>query len=627
MRWLSGKRVTEMDNLSYNRFKDALPADTVHKIRNILYGLGIPTIDDWIDSGIEGCHALRVSIAGTGMGSNGKGTDPVYALASAYAELMERMQNKILYLGGLTDEAATHAGFVAAPDEKYCSYNEIAEMDNDMLNYVLSETMGHMPEIKSNDRLECIKNWTVFNPPGYPSGAITIPFYSIKRNDIQYLLHDMYCSIYGSNGMCAGNTPEEALVQGLSEIFERYVNKKLITDRITPPTIPDSYLMNYPGLYRIIRAIRQSGRYRVVVKDCSLGEKYPVVGTMIIDTRKGTFGMKLGVHPSFRIALERTITEAFQGQNIESFTQSCRIGFKDEFLYHRDNAVNIAKVGAGQYPAELLADKFSYEFKPFMDDRHVRLNKIMLQHMVKLLVDQGYDLLVRDVSFLGFPSYQIIVPGFSEMYPADLMRVKELKTYTAMSKTIGNLGRASDEELERVVRYIRFKRYSLLENRMHLIIGRPLVKALPGGLADVDLLMAVCLYKLGRLDEACRVLRNVAAVHDGGEDEQYCYYKCLADYAEARSAGLAQEEIQAILRQIYPLEIAQKVIRQLHEPEQVFERIYPKFTCWDCESCQAGEYCCYKGTEKVLKVLKERYAANPINQERLAEIFNTGGVL
>lgn len=616
-----------MNNSNYNRFKDALPADTVHKIRNIFYGLGLLTVDDWIDSGIDGCHALRVSIAGTGMGSNGKGTDPVYALASAYAELIERMQNNILYLGGLSDEAQTHAGFLIAPDEKYYSYNEIAEMDNAMLNYVLTRTIGHIPDPHSDDRLECIKSWTVFNPPGHPSCAITVPFYSVRQRKIQYLLYDMYSSIYGSNGMCAGNTPEEALVQGLSEIFERYVNKKLITDRVTPPTIPDSYLMNYPVLYRIIQAIRQSGRYKVVVKDCSLGKKYPVLGTMIIDTYKGTFGMKLGVHPSFRIALERTITEAFQGQNIESFTQSCRIGYEDGFLNHRDNTVNVAKVGAGQYPAALFSDKASYEFTPFMDEK-VRQNRVMLQDMVKLLVDQGYELLVRDVSFLGFPSYQIIVPGFSEMYPADLMRAKELKTYTAISETVGNLGWASKEELERVVRYIKFKRYSLLENQMHLIIGRPLIKALPGGgIAQVDFLMAMCLYKLGRLDESCRVLRTVAAVHDDAGNDEYCYYNCMADYVKARSAGSSQEEIKAMLTNIYSPELAQKVIYQLHAPERVFDRIYPKFSCWDCKNCQAGEYCCYKETEKVLKVLKERYAANPVNQERLAEIFHAGGVL
>lgn len=625
-----------MNDSNYSKFKDASPADTVYRIRNILYEMGIMTIDTWGDSGIEGCFSLRVTIAGTSLGANGKGTEPLYALASGYAELIERLQNGILYLGDLSDEAINHAGFLKAPDEKYYSYPEIAAMDNAMLKYIFSRILDsdwagrnisstgagavEYPEIDGGDKLETIKAWTVFNPPGNPSNVVTIPFYSVKTSRVQYLLYDMYSSIYGSNGMCAGNTPEEALVQGLSEVFERYVNKELISGKITPPTIPDDYLMNYPDLFRIIQNIRQGGRYRVIVKDCSLGKHYPVVGTIIIDTFRGTFGMKLGVHPSFPIALERTITEAFQGGNIETFTGSCKIGFEDEALNHRDNPVNIAKVGVGQYPVQLLFDKFSYEFEPFMGNQ-AKPNKEMLSGMVKLVVEQGYDLLIRDVSFLGFPSYQIIVPGFSEMYPVDLLRARELKTYTAMGKTIANLAGASIEELERMVRYIRYKRYSFIENQMNMIIQRPLLKTLPGGNAEVDFFMGVCLYKLGRLEEACKVLRNIGAAQARAADDEHCYYSCMADYIKAKSTGLAQEEIRAILQELYPEKIARRVVYQLQEPEKVFDRIYPGFNCWDCENCNTREYCCYRETEKVLKVLKERYAGNPINQEKLAKIF------
>ncbi len=620
-----------MNDLNYSRCKDASPADTVHRIRNILCGLGIMTIDDWADSGIDGCYSLRVTIAGTGMGSNGKGTDTLYAMASGYAELIERMQNNILYLGGMSDEAATHGGFLIAPDEKYFSYNKIAEMDNALLNYILPRTMSEGLQgieddsdtrfkNESEERLEAIKTWTLFNPPDAPSSVIAVPFYSIKNRSIQYLPYDMYSAIYGSNGMCAGNTPEEALVQGLSEIFERYVNKKLIADRITPPTIPDEYLMNFPHLYRIIKNIQQSGRYKVIVKDCSLGKNYPVVGTIMIDTYKGTFGMKLGVHPTFQIALERTFTEAFQGVNIENFTRSCRISMEEEILGHRDNAVNIAKTGVGCYPAQLLLDKFSYEFKPWLEEQG-KPNKVMLQEMLDLLVEQGYDLLVRDASFLGFPSFQIIVPGFSEMYPADLLRTKELKTYTAMGKTLGNLNRATTAEIERIVRYIRYKQTSVIENQMNFIIGRPLIKMLPGGIAEVDFLKAVCLYKLGRLTEASRVFSSIAAVQSDWADDEYIYYNCLADYVKAKSTGLEQEELQAIIKEMYPEKVAARVIYQLRDPKDVIERIYPSFNCWDCESCNAREYCCYRETENIHNRLKEMYAANPIDQERLAEIF------
>ena len=33
----------------------------------------------------------------------------------------------------------------------------------------------------------------------------------------------------------------------------------------------------------------------------------------------------------------------------------------------------------------------------------------------KLLLDEGYDVLIRDVSNLDFPSYHILIPGMSEL--------------------------------------------------------------------------------------------------------------------------------------------------------------------------------------------------------------------
>lgn len=615
-----------MDDLSYSKFKDVSPADTIYRIRSIFHRLGIMTIDQWIESGIEGCYSLQVTIAGTGMSANGKGTDPTYALASAYAELMERMQSGILYNGDYSDEAMIHAGFLKAPDEKYVSYDEAADMENAMMHNVLSctvlkETAGDIwSEDAKEARLQAVKNWTTINPPGNPFSVVTIPFYSLKNRRVEYLLYDMYAYIYGSNGMCAGNTPEEALVQGLAEVFERYVNKKLIEDRITPPTIPDEYLMHYPGLFKMIQDIEAGGRYKMIVKDYSLGKKYPVVGTLLIDTFRGTFGMKLGSHPLFQIALERTLTEAFQGRRIQEVSQISRISFDSEFLDHRYNVTNIAKVAIGYYPAQLLMDTFSYEFEPFMDSKD-KQNTEMLQDMVRLLMERGYDLLVRDVSFLGFPSYQILVPGFSDMFLVDKLRARERKTHAAIRESLANLGSASAQELERIVRYIKYKKNSLLDNQMNFIIGRPLKKAFPGGIADVQFLLAVCLYKLGRLDEAALEMRNVYSVQSNAGDDEMGYYNCMADYMKAKSAGLGLNEIHTFLQALYQDNIVQSVVCQLDESEKVFDRIYPRFNCWGCENCDAREYCCYRETENVLKRLKECYAANPIDQERLAAIF------
>lgn len=46
---------------------------------------------------------------------------------------------------------------------------------------------------------------------------------------VPHVLADIY---YGSNGMAAGNTMEETMVQGLCEIFERYAMRLVIGDLI-----------------------------------------------------------------------------------------------------------------------------------------------------------------------------------------------------------------------------------------------------------------------------------------------------------------------------------------------------------------------------------------------------------
>lgn len=44
--------------------------------------------------------------------------------------------------------------------------------------------------------------------------------------------------------MSAGNTIEEAVVQGLSEIIERYIQRRLFIEKPVLPTIPDDYIKN-----------------------------------------------------------------------------------------------------------------------------------------------------------------------------------------------------------------------------------------------------------------------------------------------------------------------------------------------------------------------------------------------
>ena len=81
---------------TYNR-KDKNPIETIKTIKTILKSLGIKIREYPLKSISNSYYSIRIEIKGFyNMGSNGKGISKEFAMASAYAELMERLQSRML---------------------------------------------------------------------------------------------------------------------------------------------------------------------------------------------------------------------------------------------------------------------------------------------------------------------------------------------------------------------------------------------------------------------------------------------------------------------------------------------------------------------------------------------------
>ena len=160
----------------------------------------------------------------------------LYAAASAYAELIERLQNNLIWIVPEYSHAdvSKEVGFMYAPDEKLMPLSEVLDQETSFFN-VLFEKLGltdrTVQEIfvsRILDVLNCFNDGMVN----------VVPFANPVNNKIEWIPYRFIALIYGSNGMASGNTIEEAMVQGLSEIFERYVNYKIINGEVVPPAIP-----------------------------------------------------------------------------------------------------------------------------------------------------------------------------------------------------------------------------------------------------------------------------------------------------------------------------------------------------------------------------------------------------
>jgi ribosomal protein S12 methylthiotransferase accessory factor len=107
------------------------------------------------------------------------------------------------------------------------------------------------------------------------------PALNVTKSREEVLPVDWFKKINEFNGSSAGNTPEEAVLQGACELVERHVCA--IVDRRNPilPTI-DPTTFGDPILDRLHRCFVDNG-IKVILKDLSLGFPVPTVGALAYD--------------------------------------------------------------------------------------------------------------------------------------------------------------------------------------------------------------------------------------------------------------------------------------------------------------------------------------------------------
>ena len=596
---------------NYSKYKDRAPQDTIFEIQRILNEAGLFTTLRWVENDYAGVYSNRVTLYPTELGTNGKGTDRLYATASAYAELIERIQNSILAFRRLP-ERAEEGDYMVQPDERVMDIDElIAQRDPFLAN------LARKMELSTDEELKVFLSACAMNYERRTDGAIlTVPYADVSENRVIWVPRVLMLEIYGSNGMAAGNTLEEAMVQGISELFERHVNTRLLLGECVPPVIPDEALKPY-SVWSLIEQIRSEGKYAVTVFDCSLGMGLPVTATAITDLARGTFCMKLGAHPSFAVAVERTLTEIFQGQErLDGVTALCSLGSEEDARgYH--NVPNVMKIGSGVYPAKLFYGDPDWAFEPWTQWEGLD-NRGFLKKMLGQLKQLGFPVLVRDVSHLGFPSVSIVIPGLSEMYPISGMKIRSVNTIYRNAEALGHFPDLTPEERTRFLRAIQFKERSFIENTFSNLVMLPI----SGKRMTADRLGAFLALQKGDYGEAVRFFNKVRSVSESPEEQ--IYLLCLMEYARYRSLGLDAEQTLKVLRRVFRADVAERVRDQVKDPEDMLRKVFPKLNCPDCEGCPlAGTECLQPQEEEVFRKIRAAMAHSRVSQAELLETLTT----
>lgn len=400
---------------------------------------------------------------------------------------------------------------------------------------------------------------------------------------------------YSSNGLCAGNTYEEAFIQGCSEIVERHNSLYIFSNNMTPPKIPDESLKRYKAAYKIIKNICSEGRYGVNVYDCSLGKDYPVVGVVLTDKSRGSYGIRFGSHPVFEIALERALTEMFQGRGLKE------AAFIDEFVYDKDELVsdkyihNLMKAGTGAINASFFGSTPDYPYQ-LREDCSLLDNKQLCSYVRKYFKDNGCEIYEKVMRIDDFVIIHIIVPGFSGVYDKS-KRIEEEETRASVKNTFLHIASAEETELMEMTAYIWSKLEYAQENTLSYFSGKPITDK-ENTITSCLNAIVIAFVRLKKYEAACGIiemmLKNVQEI----KDEQYL--RCLL-------MALRGMDVRS-LELFFDSTLVRRVVSDIDEVKGMCSSI--GFICNNdkCEMCNENYRCRYREVEayraKVMELKK-----------------------
>ncbi len=606
-------------------FKATTPENTIEKLQGILRELDIRVVEDFIEGNDFGISSLRLSIEGSEVGTNGKGINREFARASAYAEFFERLQNGLIDICSLNYKRNFHSSEFA--DDKIVSSAQLAALDNSYMRRLFATF--NIDKLSVDERAERLATFDRANYIRYgEEGHELNVFYNLSTKSIDYLPVNFYFMNYGSNGMCAGNTREEALIQGLSEIFERYAQRKMMSEGVVFPDMPKEIIAEYPYIEEYLKKANSLPGYRAVLKDASLGGVYPVAMLLTTTQDTGKVGVKFGSHPDIGVAMERTFTEVMQGKSFENYSVSSDVDFVGNVAVDEINIYNSFKFGSANYPVSAIHNQNpTFEPKRVPDVRD-KSNAEILRSLCEIVEREGFEIFVRDVSFLGFPSYHIIIPGMSEMLNFEERHVRGQNTRMYLYKYI------NDPELidERICKYLigalDMFANSSIENFMKNIYGCAYVKPVVGeelGLGWLYMTAMAEVY-LGNYSAAASRLRWLITASEqikssGKHLVNVPYYRAAISYLTLRAKGEKHEYCVTVLRLMYSDEVIERLDNVFCDDKQVFVKQYEKHDLFH-ENSEPSEHCCdFSLVQKVHDKIYARRALNPIDQTKLGQVY------
>jgi len=540
--------------------KDLPLEKTIENMTNILAELGMKIeVTSWRNI-VPNVWSLNIRDAASPMCfTNGKGATKESALCSALGEFIERLNCNFFYNDQFFGEEIANAEFVHYPNEKWFELEDDDSLPQGLLD-------DYCLDIYNPDGELCGSHLIDTNSGNIERGVVSIPYKRHSDGQTVYFPSNLIENLFLSNGMSAGNNVFEAQVQCLSEIFERAVKRQIIEQEIVLPDVPVSVLEKYPSILAGINGLEEQG-FPIVVKDASLGGQFPVMCVTLMNPRTGGVFASFGAHPSFEVALERSLTELLQGRSFEGLNDVPKPTFNSMAVQEPENFVEHFIDSTGVISWRFFSSQQDYDFVEWdfsgtNEEENTQLLAI-LESMGKEVYIANFDSLTGEN---GAEACRILVPDYSEVYPVEDLIWDNTNKALDYREDILNLHRLSEDELIELVERLED---SQLDNYIDIktLIGIEFDENTVWGQLTIIELKIMIYLAVGGLEQAHELIGDFLQYNDNTVERTMFYHAVHNTLEVALADDLEFEHYQQALTRMYGEERMNEVIGLINGTE------------------------------------------------------------
>lgn len=557
---------------------------TIERIQNILNELNFSVQERHWESEFSHIYCVELwSEDFPSVGSGGKGVTRELARASAYAELLERLQSGIALPErfGLSDVRL----FPESLGQSFLK--TVSELPPDFRAHIIEP--GQFPKDAS---FQCAE------------------YSRVSDGQTCFLPQEVINIVCDSNGIASGNTNDEALCHAAFELIERFVIQTIFDEGRALPRIELDAVKELHA-YFIIQEIQEQG-FKVQILDASLGGRLPVVA-VLISHEKG-IRYAFGADLSLDICLQRCLTEAFQGiLDEDAFVPHCH---EDAYLGPEFCSTSFAKstlrsqfIGRNAprlFGRFLLGQGVSCHDRVF--DSAVESPDVTWQKLKVLLQAEFGDIYIQDLSRLGFPCWRVFAPTASPIHRDDRSLYPSIQCeFESMKVQLFHLGKIDAKAAKHLAEKFEFyfrDSPDVLHDHPKAYLSLTGIRIIP----DVENTKWSLFFLLGHLYLAAGELKKAARYfwltinEKGGFKHPFhqTEMRCVILFLQGLESEIPLVTLKNQLKDYFEWQLVQKVVTLYSNHGAAYRQRY--FPCWtisdECPPQLEGPFEKYKKLSK-----------------------------